>query len=398
MIRHDPLSPESIKRLKADLARNHQKVERYQEALTRLSLAVGWACIVKEEGGFVSHAFMQVDHLKEYLNYWVQKFRTQYGVDIFTEWGKREEGKVFLTIRDLVRRLRIEYESRLQRIETIKEEITKLEEEMHDLRTQISDDWDRHNREIFEGGVEEGAMLARVKEILQLRRNLQDRILQDLDQQEKLSEEFIKEVNRYTLIRSAHQIQRRQLEKDLHEMRERLDWLTLGFEEAKAKKEADGKIVSVDRELGLVYLDLGRLERVIPGMLFKVYSLKKGGTKADRGLIRLVEVGEKHSKGIIVVEPSPIREGDFVYDEFFEPGRPRTFAFAGELIGRIPSGELAKLIRGFGDKFTPVANAKTDFLVVGRGYEKDPNYAIAQKWGIKVIREKDLYRYLGLTW
>ncbi len=38
----------------------------------------------------------------------------------------------------------------------------------------------------------------------------------------------------------------------------------------------------------------------------------------------------------------------------------------------------------------------TNYVVVSEGYEDHPNYKAALEYGIKVLREKILYDYLGV--
>jgi hypothetical protein len=92
----------------------------------------------------------------------------------------------------------------------------------------------------------------------------------------------------------------------------------------------------------------------------------------------------------------PLKAGDKVYNEFYEGGRPRYIALAGRFTGRLSNEEAAAMIRRFGDFYQEKVDDKTNYLVVADGYEEAPNYKLALEFGVKILREKILYDYLGV--
>jgi NAD-dependent DNA ligase len=92
----------------------------------------------------------------------------------------------------------------------------------------------------------------------------------------------------------------------------------------------------------------------------------------------------------------PIKTGDRIYNELYEKGKTRYIALAGRLTGKISNDEAAQIIRRFGDHYQERVDQRTNYLVVGEGYETHPNFALAQEWGVKILLERTLYDYLGV--
>ena len=143
-----------------------------------------------------------------------------------------------------------------------------------------------------------------------------------------------------------------------------------------------------------------RKNRLWKGTRFYCYSLEKGGQKLDKGYIEVAEVREEVSSICAiqkVIDPSfPLKVGDKIYNELYEGGRTRNIAFAGRFTSKLSNEEAAAMIRAFGDTYQDKADERTNYVVVAEGYEDHPNYKAALEYGIKVLREKILYDYLGV--
>ena len=170
--------------------------------------------------------------------------------------------------------------------------------------------------------------------------------------------------------------------------------------EASARREPDGEILGIDEKRQVANIDLLRKDRLFKGTRFYCYSLEKGGQKLDKGYIEVVEVRERDSSICAILKTYdphfPLKVGDKIYNELYEGGRPRHIAFAGRFTGRLSNEEAANLIRAFGDTFQDRVDENTNYVVVADGYEEHANYKASQEYGIKVLREKILYDYLGV--
>jgi hypothetical protein len=186
------------------------------------------------------------------------------------------------------------------------------------------------------------------------------------------------------------------------ELQERLEWVELSRQEAQERQETDGRVIFSDAVHGIVYIDIRAQDGLFKGTKFKAFSMKKGGTKKMKGEIQVLDVLADYSRCAVTRSLDPddlIATGDFVYDEFYDRTRKLEFAFAGRFVGRATANELVqKLSQNKRYSYSPKARRETSYLVVGEGYEKESNYVEAVKFGIKIIREKDLYAFLGVEY
>ncbi len=121
--------------------------------------------------------------------------------------------------------------------------------------------------------------------------------------------------------------------------------------------------------------------------------------KVDKGTVEVIEVGTQGYSRVAMYPlgaDDPIKRGDRIYDEYYERGKARSIAIAGRLTGKLSNEEAIKEIKRFGDAYQERVGEKTNYVIVGEGYEDDPNYKLALEWGVKILREKPFYEYLGI--
>lgn len=186
----------------------------------------------------------------------------------------------------------------------------------------------------------------------------------------------------------------------LKDLQSRINWFKHRREEARERREPDGEIVGVVIDRQLAYIDLLHKDRLFRGTKFRVYRPEGGGVKVDKGEVEVIEVRESGTSVVSITKlldpKDPLKPGDRIYNELYEKGTPRYIVIAGRLSGRLSNDEAANIIRKFGDHWQERVDEKTNYLVVGEGYENDPNFALAQDWGVKILLERTLYEYLGV--
>jgi hypothetical protein len=234
------------------------------------------------------------------------------------------------------------------------------------------------------------------------------RLLKELNQLQKshaeelanLEKETIDAQNKLTETRNDFLRKRAAAEAVKADYKKRINTIVHIRAEAAELREPDGEILSVNVGRELAYISLLRKDRLFQGTKFIVYSLEKGGQKLDKGVIEVVEVREAVSSICSVLKVNspdwPLKVGDKIYNELYEGGRSRYIAFAGRFTGKLSNEEAANLIRSFGDHYQDKVDEKTNYVVVAEGYEEHPNFKAAQEYGIKILREKILYDYLGV--
>jgi hypothetical protein len=202
-----------------------------------------------------------------------------------------------------------------------------------------------------------------------------------------------------TKVRNDHVNVRVQLAQTRKELENRINWIIYRAEEARERKEPDGEILAVQPDLGIGFIDLVHQDRIFRGGRFKVYSLEKGGEKRDKGEVEILEVARENASKVAVYSTradDPIQAGDRIYNETFERGKPRNIAIAGRLTGKLSNEDAIRKIKEFGDVYQERLNEKTNYLIVGEGYEDDPNFKLSEQYGVKIMIEKIFHEYLGV--
>jgi cupin superfamily acireductone dioxygenase involved in methionine salvage len=203
-----------------------------------------------------------------------------------------------------------------------------------------------------------------------------------------------------TVVKASEEKQARL--KERKEYQDRLDYIELLRQLALERQEPDGRIIFADMLHGVVYIDIKQKDGLFRGTKFKVFGLEKGGTRIQKGEIQVINILTDYSRCAILrlLNPAyPMKAGDYIYDEFYDRERILEFTFAGHFIGPQTPAELERRLREFKRyRYSPVVSRETNYLVVGEDYEKHPNYISAIRFGIKIIREKDFYTFLGFDY
>lgn len=164
--------------------------------------------------------------------------------------------------------------------------------------------------------------------------------------------------------------------------------------------DPDGEILLADNKLGHCWIDIGRREGVRVGSVFEVFRYIKGGRRKAKGRIEIKKIQDNLSQAAIIEsldpEDDPIVKGDHIISPFFDKHEVKVFVFAGELTNPIYSkAEVIKMIKEMGADVARELTVETDFLVAGKGAEETEEYANAIDLGITVLREEELFNYLG---
>ncbi len=195
----------------------------------------------------------------------------------------------------------------------------------------------------------------------------------------------------------------------------------------------DGLIRWIDRGAGLVWINLGKADRLPERMNFLVYAKASPGVdrgeKDLKGSIEVTKIRDRHLAEARILEADfhrPIALGDFVYTPLWSPGRKEKFALAGRIDidrdGRSDRKLVHDLIAANGSSVSteiddrgkrtgePI-DVNTKFLVIGEiptaaggGEEKQVASAYAAEWnrisqearerGVRIVNLNDFLAYL----
>jgi hypothetical protein len=155
----------------------------------------------------------------------------------------------------------------------------------------------------------------------------------------------------------------------------------------------DGEVIVADN--GIAIVNRGKAQFLMPGTMFDVWGLAKGGTKYKKGTIKVTSCDDETARAAIVEEDSrnPITKGDLIQSLTYSPNHPIHFVIAGDMkkMGRSTAEAVLKKLGAVVD---PTVTAATNYLVVGDfgAANMDDNAAVkaAKDLGIRMITEEQL--------
>lgn len=182
------------------------------------------------------------------------------------------------------------------------------------------------------------------------------------------------------------------LKSDSGEKQSRINTLVQSLEKFRPSqdpmavlKDSDGKVLRVLPEESVAYINLGKKDRVTPGLTFAVYSPLGGVDKEGKGkgTLEVVNVMSDASECRItgMETGNNIIEGDLIANPVYDKNRRFTFAVAGdfdlnfdEIIDDPGGNNVKKLITGWGGRVVDTVDEQTDFVVLG----KSPQAVVAK--------------------
>jgi peptidoglycan hydrolase CwlO-like protein len=214
----------------------------------------------------------------------------------------------------------------------------------------------------------------------------------------------------------------------------------------------DGKVVASDPLLNTVVINLGTGQGVKNGYRFEVYTIRPGAKHKTRGYVEVVKAGETQSQCMVLNYPiempvdkladyvgsapeeafspitqsgqkgtsinrmtetrtvnigpsklDPILEGDLIENPFFEFGRTLTFYIAGskEMVGERQKSairytwlEIKAAAERYGAKVVDTIDTNVNYVIAQKNPQDDPEYRKAVDFGIPIVHEWELFRFL----
>ncbi len=309
------------------------------------------------------------------------------------------------TFQDILPAIRAERRKLAERIDSLRSDVARLESELQTEKDARQTDLSTKDETIAElrGNLSDEQANAEERQT-----ELEDRLAtveaqaDELDQSKRELERELDDV-----VRAAGRSEE-ELVAALASAR-----VQLAFTEGTRAEEADGTITSVSKELGLAWIDIGSLKRVVPGMSFTIRSA--GANTADRrikteGVVLEVQSGlAKLQLGTLADPFDAVVRGDEVYNPLFDPTGERRAALAGRFAGNFDRDELSVVLAKMGVIVQERVDASTDMLILGGDIMVDeygdpleepisptelPIYGEAQARGVAVISFNTLRKYI----
>jgi len=141
--------------------------------------------------------------------------------------------------------------------------------------------------------------------------------------------------------------------------------------------KSDGKIILVDDPAKVVHLNIGRVDRVYPGLTFAVYDKNMPIPRDGKGKAEIeVFSVEKNISAARITKSEikrPIIEDDIVANLIWDSDKTNVFAIEGEFdidsdgnVDNDAVGKIKALIEKWGGRVADSISIETDFLVLGK--------------------------------
>ncbi len=250
------------------------------------------------------------------------------------------------------------------------------------------------------------ADLRREKDELQA--SLQRQIVDLERQRDSLRDEFRNLERQLAELRTQADQRERELKREMETLQQRNSILSdrLNAVERRAQ-EPDGSVLAVDDDLGLVWIDLGRLDRLTPGMEFAVVDPLTG---REKGRIEVVEADDHRAKARVLSVADvydPIRTGDRLLNPIYDPNRTPIAVLLGNGFGRFSPDDLRAMLSKAGVEVRDRVTEETDYLLLGTPFfdeetgdlvpwESYDPYKVAESLSVEIVPMRDWSQWLGL--
>ncbi len=390
--------PENIIKVQGLVVDQRAKNEAHAAELRRFSRPVGWHTWAVGTTDRFETSSVDHEQLRKYLSGWVVELR-KLQITKYRGWDEQAAGEP-LTLTALLSELEAKEKEYRDAIAKSLSDITaeREKDKLHaddvskrsdELRNQL--DGKAAANEPARGLI--GEYIKLIKELNALQKAHQDELVQ-------LEVETVAKQTEATTVKNENVRKRTSYDGSKGELRKRILTIQHDLVEKAERRDADGQVLGVNSDREICYINLLHKDRLFKGTRFTVYALERAGEKIPKGEIEVIEVRRDVSSVCAItktVSPDhPIRPGDRFYNELYEGARAKYVAFAGRFTGKLSNEEAAAVVREFGDHWQEKVDEKTNYLVVGQGFEDHPNYKLAVEFNVKILREKVLYDYLGV--
>ena len=157
----------------------------------------------------------------------------------------------------------------------------------------------------------------------------------------------------------------------------------------------DGEVIVADA--GMAIVNRGKSSWLMPGTIFDVWGLAKGGAKYKKGTLKVTSCDVETARAAVIEEDpaDPITKGDLIQSMTYSPNRQLHFVLVGEF-RKLGKSTAEAVLKKLGAAVDARVTATTNYLVVGApgaGQETlDDTDAVrtAKELGIRQITEEQL--------
>ncbi len=161
--------------------------------------------------------------------------------------------------------------------------------------------------------------------------------------------------------------------------------------------EPDGSILELGVEHGFVVIDIGKADKVFPGLILAAFQYQSGHY-LEKGMLEIIDVRSQIATCRVLKENDPrhypIAQGDHVGNPVFDSHRPKVFVLAGDF-ENYNKEDLESFIRATGGEVREKLSPGVDFLVAGKRSERLQDNA--REYQVQAMREDQLLKFVQTT-
>ncbi|NUM35448.1 MAG: hypothetical protein HUU50_12950 [Candidatus Brocadiae bacterium] len=387
-----------------------KRLEETKAKLAKVSNLVGFHKSFSSVESMVSSVDMMVDSLNKICSD-EETLLSKKSLGLRLETKEVDKARLFDIdyVRKEVVTLEDVWNACVEKIESLQKEIKQKQDSLKNAKSKYEKVRQQKNTEVEQL---EASLAEKRNELEETRKNNESKIKKAEEERNLAQEIKIKEKNNLaeTLRQERAQKQKHDLEKE--NLKERVRelqaeaagqtgierWFQAEGKKEKVQENPDGEILHVNDRYEIAYIDLGKPEGVLKGMSFQVFEYGKGGQKKNKGKIVVKEVQENMSKvGVVELADAlnPIKKGDKIINPVYDRNKVKYFVIAGKLSQKYSLEQVRRMVKQIGGTIEDEITAKSDIVVLGEDFKKDPIYLRAVERGIETMLESEFLGYLG---
>jgi hypothetical protein len=191
-------------------------------------------------------------------------------------------------------------------------------------------------------------------------------------------------------------------------MKQRNDILSSQLNKVQRRSDApDGAILTANARINKAWIDLGRTQRVAPGLQFEVLDQVTGALK---GRLEVASVEDARAECLVLNvadKYNPIASGDPIRNAVFDPHRQPVAVLLGNGFGAYSADEMKIKLAQVGISVTDDVTVETDYLLLGTpffdeetgdivAWEQQDAHRAARGLSVEIVPRRDWLSWLGL--
>ncbi len=170
---------------------------------------------------------------------------------------------------------------------------------------------------------------------------------------------------------------------------------------------SDGSVLMASADIGKAWIDLGRVDRVRPGMVFAVSNPVTG---ASKGQLKILSIEDNRSECSIMSMADrfdPISSDDLISNAVYDREREPVAVLLGNGFGKYNAEDMKNMLREVGISTNSTVSREADYLILGTPFfdedtgsvvpwESYDAYKMSQSMSVRVVPFRDAMTWIGL--